>query len=96
MVNQIFRSFIVDVPVMGTYLSKSLPEGSQLLSVVNSSNNICISYLSAVTEATETEKYSFLFCKDGDNFPYAESYTFLGTVNLHNDKFVYHVFYKKN
>lgn len=96
MVNREFRSFTIDVPIKGTHLPKSLPKNSKVLSAVNYGNNIRISYLSAVTEANETDEYSFLFYQDGDNFQHDESYEFLGTVNLHDGKFIYHVFYKKN
>ena len=76
----------------------SLPKESEILSVINVGDNVCL-YAIVDTVTMETEEYS-IQCYDGSygtsrTIRHDNSYKFLGTVSLFDGSKIIHVFYKK-
>lgn len=72
-----------------------LPKGAQILSVHAQRNEVCV-WAEVDEFYQETEQYAFQIYGTGHKVNHDDSYSFLGTVLLMDERLVLHVFYKKN
>lgn len=72
----------------------SLPKESKILSLLTQYDHPVI-YVEVNKDEKETEDYSFECYGTGHIIRHDDSYTYLGSITMLNDSFVYHVFYKK-
>lgn len=72
----------------------TLPAGSEILSVINQHENVCL-YACVDPMTAEIERYSIQIYGTGHNIRHDDTYRFLGTVAMFDGDFILHVFYKK-
>lgn len=71
-----------------------LPRGAEILSVINQRNNIRMYALVDDENADhgDLEDVEIFVVETGRPFMYADESVFVGSVSMHNGKFVWHIF----